>query len=145
MDHSKRAKGKISRRTFLQSASSVVGGAAVGSMMTLASAAQSAEAASGGVSLTVLDPSGANAITNLFTARLPDLNGKVVAELGADPTKWQPHRTFPYIEELLKKRFPTVKFIPMTEFPMGTQINNDKVVAMVKQRGADAAIIGNAG
>jgi hypothetical protein len=145
MEQGKRREGKISRRRFLQSASTVAGGVAVGSMVTLASAVQAAPAGADGVSLTVLDPSGANAITNLFTARLPDLNGKVVAELGADPTKWQPHRTFPYIEELLKKRFPTVKFIPMTEFPMGTQINNDKVVAMVKQRGADAAIIGNAG
>lgn len=145
MGQSKKKGEKISRRMFLQSASSVAGGVAIGSMMPLASTAQAAPAVAGGVSLTVLDPSGASAITNLFAARLPDLNGKVIAELGVDTTKWQPHRTFPYIEELLKKRFPTVKFIPMTEFPMGLQVNNDKVAAMVKQRGADAVIIGNAG
>jgi len=141
MEH-KREKGNISRRGFLRGAGSVAGGVAIGSMVSGLTSAS--PAAAQGASLTVLDPSGANAVTNLFTSRLPDLNGKVIAQLGADPTKWQPHRTFPYIEELIKKRYPTVKFIPMNEFPMGTEINDDKVAAMVKQRGADAAIIGNA-
>lgn len=146
MDPVKKEEGEISRREFLRNAGSIVGGVAIGSVMPLAAGtAQAGPAAADAVSLTVLDPSGANAITNLFAARLPDLNGKVIAELAADPTKWQPHRTFPYIEDLLKKQFPTVKFIPMTEFPMGTQINDDKVAAMVKQKGADAAIVGNAG
>ena len=97
------------------------------------------------VKLTVFDPTGAQEITHLFAARLPDLNGKVIAELAVDPTKWQPHRTMPYIEDLLKKQFPAVKFIPMQEFPMGLQVSEDRVIQMVAARKPDAAIIGNAG
>ena len=97
------------------------------------------------VKLTVLDPTGAQEITHLFAARLPGLNGKVIAELAVDPTKWQPHRTMPYIEELLKKQFPAVKFIPMQEFPMGLQVSEDRVIQMVAARKPDAVIIGNAG
>ena len=97
------------------------------------------------VKLTLLDPTGAQEITHLFAARLPDLNGKVIAELAVDPTKWQPHRTMPYIEELLKRQFPEVKFLPMREFPMGIQVSEDRVIRMVAARKPDAVIIGNAG
>jgi hypothetical protein len=69
---------------------------------------------------------------------------RVIAEL-AVIHKWQPHRTMPYIEELLKKQFPTVKFIPMQEFPMGIQISENRVIEIVAARKPDAVIIGNAG
>jgi hypothetical protein len=95
--------------------------------------------------LTLLDPTGAQEITHLFAARLPDLHAKVIAELAVDPTKWQPHRTMPYIENLLKKQFPTIKFIPMQEFPMGIQVSEDRVIQMVAARKPDAVMIGNAG
>ncbi|MEJ2245725.1 MAG: hypothetical protein P8Y80_06540 [Acidobacteriota bacterium] len=88
---------------------------------------------------------GKHSCWHLFAARLPDLNGKVIAELAVDPTKWQPHRTMPYIEELLKKQFPDIKFIPMQEFPMGIQVSSDQVIRMVAARKPDAVIIGNAG
>jgi len=95
--------------------------------------------------LTVLDPTGAQEITHLFARRLADLNGKLIAELAVDPTKWQPHRTMPFIEELLKKQFPAIRFIPMQEFPMGLEISEDRVITMVTARKPDAVIIGNAG
>jgi hypothetical protein len=127
-----------SRRNFLKGTGSVLGGAAITTVAPRATAAEP-------VKLTLFDPTGAQEITHLFAARLPDLNGKVIAELAVDPTKWQPHRTMPYIEELMKKQFPSVKFIPMQEFPMGLQINDDKVIKMVAARKPDAVIIGNAG
>ena len=130
--------GEVLRRDFLRGAGSVLGGAAVTAI------APSAEGAAG-VKLELLDPTGAQEITHLFAARLPDLNGKVIAELAVDPTKWQPHRTMPYIETLLKKQFPDIRFIPMQEFPMGLQISDDKTIKMVAARKPDAAIIGNAG
>jgi hypothetical protein len=102
-------------------------------------------AAADPVKLTLLDPTGAQEISHLFAARLPDLNGKVIAELAVDATKWQPHRTMPYIEELLKKQYASLKFIPMQEFPMGIQISEDRVIQMVAARKPDAVIIGNAG
>jgi hypothetical protein len=124
---------KSNRRDFLKSAGSLAGGAAL-----TTSAAET-------VNLTLLDPTGAQEITHLFAARLPDLNGKVIAELAVDPTKWQPHRTMPCIEELLKRQFPTVRFIPMQEFPMGIQISEDRVIQQVVARKPDAVVIGNAG
>jgi hypothetical protein len=124
---------KVSRRGFIVSAGSLAGSAALP-----ASAAQSFK-------LTLLDPTGAQEITHLFAARVPDLNGKVIAELAVDPTKWQPHRTMPYIEGLVKKQYPTVKFIPMQEFPMGIQVSEDRVIQQVAARKPDAVIIGNAG
>jgi hypothetical protein len=126
------------RRDFIRGAGSVISGAAITSVTAAATAAEP-------VKLTLFDPTGAQEITHLFAARLPDLNGKVIAELAVDPTKWQPHRTMPYIQELLKKQFPTIKFIPMQEFPMGIQISDDRVIQIVAARKPDAVIIGNAG
>ncbi len=134
----KEEKAEVSRRDFLKGTGSMIGGAAVGTVTPLATASEP-------VKLTLLDPTGAQEITHLFAARLPDLNGRVIAELAVDRTKWQPHRTMPYIEELLKKQFPTVTFIPMQEFPMGLQISEDRVIRMVAARKPDAVIIGNAG
>jgi hypothetical protein len=129
---------EVSRRNFLKGSGSAVSGAALASMTPSAAVAEPA-------TLTLLDPTGAQEITHLFAARLPDLNGKVIAELAVDPTKWQPHRTMPYIEDLLRQQFPTVKFIPMQEFPMGLQVSEDRVIRMVAARKPDAVIIGNAG
>lgn len=107
--------------------------------------AEAVAAASKPVDLTVLDPTGAQEISYLFAKRLDTLEGKKICELGADKTKWQPHRTFPYIEDLLKKKYPTIKFVPFTEFSPGLGINADKIAEAVKAAGCDAAIIGNAG
>jgi hypothetical protein len=129
---------EISRRGFLKEGTSAIGGVALTGMASSAAGA-------GSVTLTLLDPTGAQEITHLFAARLPDLNGKAIAELAVDPAKWQPHRTMPYIEDLLKKQFPSIRFIPMQEFPMGLQISEDRVIKMVAARNPDAVIIGNAG
>ena len=128
---------EVSRRNFLKGTGPAIGGATL-TGMTHSAAAEP-------VRLTLLDPTGAQEITHLFAARLPDLNGKVIAELAVDPTKWQPHRTMPYIEELLRKQFPTIRFIPMQEFPMGLQVSDDRVIGMVAAKKPDAVIIGNAG
>ncbi len=129
---------EVTRRNFLKETGIAIGGATAASLPPSAAAADP-------VKLTLLDPTGAQEITHIFSARLPDLNGKTVAELAVDPTKWQPHRTMPYIEELLKNRFPDIKFIPMQEFPMGIQISGDRVIRAVAARKPDAVIIGNAG
>ena len=94
--------------------------------------------------ITVLDPSGAHEITHLFAKRVGTLDGKVIAELASDPVKWQPHRTFPFIEAEIKRRYPKARFIPYTESPQGLGISEEAVAASVKARGADACVIGNA-
>ncbi len=96
------------------------------------------------VELTVLNPSGAHEIQHTFSQRLGTLDGKVIAELASDPVKWQPHRTFPLIEEDIKERYPTATFIPFTAFPQGLGISAEDVADAVKAKGADACIIGNA-
>jgi hypothetical protein len=126
------------RRDFIKSAGSLAGGATIAGIPSIAPAAEP-------VKLELLDPTGAQEITHLFAERLPDLNGKVIAELAVDATKWQPHRTMPYIADLLKKQYPTIKIIPMQEFPMGLQISEDRVIQQVMARKPDAVIIGNAG
>jgi hypothetical protein len=129
---------EVTRRNFLKGTSSAISGAAIIGMSPSDATAKS-------VKLTLLDPTGAQEITHLFAPRLPDLNGKLIAELTVDSTKWQPHRTMPFIEALLKKQFPMVQFIPMQEFPMGIQVSEDRVIRMVAARKPDAVIIGNAG
>jgi hypothetical protein len=134
----RKEEAEFSRRDFLKGTGSMIGGATVAAVTPVAAAAES-------VKLMLLDPTGAQEITHLFAARLPDLNGKVIAELAVDPTKWQPHRTMPYIEELLKRQFPAIRFIPMQEFPMGIQVSEDRVIQQVAARKPDAVVIGNAG
>ena len=130
--------GLVSRRYFLRGAGSVISGA---SITTITSPADAADP----VKLTLLDPTGAQEITHLFAPRLANLNNKVIAELAVDATKWQPHRTMPFIEDLLKKQFPDIRFIPMQAFPMGIQVSENRVVQMVAAQKPDAVIIGNAG
>ena len=134
----KNEEAEVSRRNFLRGAGSIISGASVAAMTPAADAADP-------VKLTLLDPTGAQEITHLFAARLPDLNNKVIAELAVDPTKWQPHRTMPFIEELMKRQFPGIRFISMQEFPMGIQVSENRVIQMVAARKPDAVIIGNAG
>ncbi len=154
---------ELSRREFLKDAGLVVGGATLGSMALLNACNNAAAAgdstvtvtatapgktttvtaAPASVSATIYDINGAHEIMSLFAARLGDLNGKKIAGLAADPTKWQTHRTFPYIFDQIKAKYPGVTIIPQTEFAMGTQINDDAVVKQVKDRGADAVIVGN--
>jgi hypothetical protein len=130
----------ISRREFLKDAGLIIGGAAVSPALLNGCTS----AASTSAEFTVYDINGAHEITALFAQRLGDLNGKTVAGLAADPTKWQTHRTFPYIFEQIKAQYPGVTIIPQTEFTMGTGINNNDVAQAVKDRGVDACVIGNA-
>jgi len=139
----------ISRREFLKDAGLLVGGAAIGSTSLAAACDKTTSPAVTvevpvSVEMTVCDVSGAHEIIALFASRLGDLNGKTVAGLAADPTKWQPHRTFPYIFEQLKSLYPGVTIIPQTEFVMGLGIDDDNVAKAVKERGVDACILGNA-
>jgi hypothetical protein len=96
------------------------------------------------VTLSLRNPTGGVEVTQLHAARLQDLNGKTICELSND--MWESHRTLPAVGELLKRQFPTAKIIPYTEFPHSNEaIDNDKTVAVIKQKGCQAVIVGNAG
>lgn len=98
--------------------------------------------AAGPVTLQVYDPTGAFEITQLFAPRLADLNGKTICEAWHD--KWEAHRTFPVIRDLLQRQFPTAKIIPYTEFP-DVYGDLDLLTKLAKQKGCQAVIVGNAG
>ena len=99
------------------------------------------------VTLEVYNPTGRAEVTQLFARRLDTLHGKTICELSDD--MWEARRTFPVIRELLQRQFPTARIIPYTEFPVGlavaTGIDNDKIGDVVKAKGCQAVIIGNAG
>ena len=104
----------------------------------------SVPAAAGPVTLEVLDPSGAYEVTQVFAPRLSTLEGKTICFLSDE--HWEADRTLPLIQDLLQKQFPTVKFVSRTEFPMGTTgIDVAGIGNMVKAKGCDAVILGNAG
>lgn len=95
------------------------------------------------VELEVYNPTGAVEITELFTSRLADLNGKTICQVNAG---WEGHRTLDLVAELLKERFPTVKIIPHTEFPGARNDSNHlKILELVNKFECDAIIVGNGG
>ena len=150
----KEKKTEISRREFLKDAGLIAGGAALASTAlaaacspktTTGTGTKTTSVSGGTQKMSIYDINGAQEIMYLYAARLGTLNGKKVAGLAADPTKWQTHRTFRYIFDLVKAAYPQVTILPQTQFTQGTGINDDNVVTQVKNAGADAVITGNAG
>jgi hypothetical protein len=93
--------------------------------------------------LEVYNPTGSAELVQLHAPRLDTLAGKTICELWNG--SWGGERTFPVVRELLQKRFPGAKFIPFTEFPVGTEhIDNETTIDRVVRRGCQAVITGNA-
>jgi hypothetical protein len=93
------------------------------------------------ITLEVYDPSGSTEITNMHAPRLGTLRGKIIGELSNG--QWQHDRTFAQIRNSLQKRYPDLKIIPYTKFPVG-DIDVDGIAEMVKNKGCDCVIVGNA-
>ncbi|MBI4334684.1 MAG: hypothetical protein HY673_25805 [Chloroflexi bacterium] len=95
------------------------------------------------VTLDVDNPTGPVEITELHAPRLDSLAGKTVCEISND--KWEIERVFGRVRELLRQRYPGIKIIPYTEFPQGThEIQTDEIARLVREKGGQAAIVGNA-
>ena len=95
------------------------------------------------VSLEVYDPSGTLEVTARHAQRLAGLSGKTICELSN--LTWEDFRTFPLIRRLLKEQYPDVNIVPFTEFPGVFGIEPDIISKMLKEKGCDAVILGNAG
>ena len=94
-------------------------------------------------SLEVLNPAGAIEVTHSFAPRIDRMEGKTIGVLSLD--MWQSHRTLPEVRRLLGERFPTSEIIPETDFPQGANgIDSDRAADLVKERGCDVVIVGNA-
>ncbi len=147
-EEKKREEGEISRRDFIKDAGLIVGSAAVASTGLLAGGHVETAAAqtTSGVTLEVLDPSGAFEVTTLNAPRVPTLEGKTVCFLSDN--EWQAWRTFPLLADLLKKQFPTIKIVSWEAFPRDGDHGYpdfDKNPGLLKSKGCDAVILGNAG
>ncbi len=96
------------------------------------------------IKLEVYNPTSSFEVNQGFAARLPDLDGKIIAEI-ANPG-WQFDRTFALVESLLKEKYPTAKFISYKDLPELNNVTDTKgIEEALKAVGAQAAIIGNAG
>jgi hypothetical protein len=75
-----------------------------------------------------------------YGRRLEDLNGKTIGEISN--RLWEADRMFPRIRELLKQRFPDIKFVSYTEFPSGSDriVDNEDLAELVLAKGCDAVI-----
>jgi len=100
----------------------------------------------------VISPLGGKKVQKgTLAKKLDTLNGKTVCELWNGDFKGD--FTFPIYRELLKERFPEVRFVPYTEFPYssirGTPAHQreleERMVALAKEKGCDAVITGNGG
>ncbi|MBI2906883.1 MAG: hypothetical protein HYX92_04425 [Chloroflexi bacterium] len=95
------------------------------------------------MTLEVYDPCGGVETTQVHAPRLDTLAGKTICEISN--ACWEDRRTFSLLRGLLRERFPDLRIIPHTEFPMGSrQIDIETLGEMVKAKGCDAAIVGNA-
>ncbi len=95
------------------------------------------------ITLEFYDPSGNTEITQQHASRLNALAGKRIGFLSND--QWQAYRTLPLIKTLLEEDFPTCDLLPLETFPQGIRpMSSETTANMVKDRGVDAVIIGNA-
>jgi hypothetical protein len=80
-----------------------------------------------------------------YARRLEDLNGKTIGEISN--RLWASDRIFPFIRELLKQRFPDIRFVPYTEFPSGSDriMDNEDLGELLLAKGCDAVIGSSAG
>ena len=91
--------------------------------------------------LQVYNPCGTIEVANVHVPRLETLSGKTIGEISDGI--WEADRTFSEIRESLKKRFPDLKIIPYSEFPIG-QIDIEDIGDKIKEKGCHAVIVGNA-
>lgn len=89
------------------------------------------------------DPSGALEVRQPHAPRLPALAGTRVGFVSNE--QWQAYRMLPLLKSLLEADFPGIEVLPIDAFPQGNAvIGSEETSALVKARGVDAVIIGNA-
>ena len=89
------------------------------------------------------DPSGAIEVRQPHAPRRPALAGSRVGFVSNE--QWQAYRMLPLLKSLLEADFPGIEVLPIDAFPQGNAvIGSEETAALVKARGVDAVIIGNA-
>ena len=96
------------------------------------------------ISMEIYNPTGIVETVNSHAHRLSTLSGKTLCEITNGMYEYE--KTFPLIRELLQERFPDIKIVPYTEFPIGmTPIDVEGIGGLVKEKGGDGVIVGNGG
>ena len=77
--------------------------------------------------------------------RLPDLNGMTIGEISN--RAWEADNVFPVFENMLKKRYPDIKFVSYEDLPNESAniVDNEELPGIVAAKGCDAVIGGVAG
>jgi hypothetical protein len=109
----------------------------------------------------VVGPLGEPVMTGITMApRLNTLEGKTICEIWLEGKTiceiwnggFRGDESFPMIEGMLRERYPTVRMIPYSEFPLVTiaslhpekkQETLEALLAKIKGKGCDAVITGN--
>jgi hypothetical protein len=99
----------------------------------------------------VMSPLGEPVVNRMTMApRLDTLDGKTIGEIWNGGFRGD--ESFPMIEKMLRERYPTVKLIPYSEFPLVTiaSLHPEKKMKTLedlrkrmKEKSCDAVIIGN--
>ena len=170
MAEEKEAPKKLSRKDFVKGAAVVAGAGALASCAPAAAPAPAdtpvpcptcppaeecppcPEAEAGEAVYEVCPPYGVPTIETLQpSSRLDTMDGKTICGLFGGSFHF--NETWPVIVELLKKKYPTAKFVGPAEFAPGVefgQIHSEDEAALVealpdllKQYGCDAVVSGN--
>lgn len=96
-----------------------------------------------GIEFKVHNPSGTVEITQRPAPRVANLNGKKVGILWNG--SFRGDDTFPFLQQLLKERFPDVDILASDELPFARHTNLDIITRVVKEKGCDVVIGGNGG
>lgn len=95
------------------------------------------------IKLEFYDPSGNIEVTQPHAPRLQSLAGKRIGLLSND--QWQAYRTLPLVKALLEEDFPDCEILSPDTFPQGVAaIASEETASLLKDRGVDAVVIGNA-
>jgi Asp/Glu/hydantoin racemase len=91
----------------------------------------------------IFDPTGNIEVRQPHAARLASLSGKRIGFLTNE--QWQAYFALPILKSLIENDFSDAKVLPVDAFPKGNdQIRLSATAELVKERGVDAVIIGNA-
>lgn len=99
----------------------------------------------------VLSPLGEPVAERIRLApRLNTLDGKTIGEIWNGGFRGD--ESFPMLERMLRERYPTMRIIPYSEFPLATvasfhpeqkEETLEALRARLKEKGCDAVIVGN--
>ncbi len=96
-----------------------------------------------GEKIEVYNPVGSVEMTATPAPRVTDLHGKTICTLWNG--LFRGNETFPYLQQLLKERYPDANIVPYTELPISHPHDTRTIGEAARQKGCDVVIGGNGG